>query len=427
MTPNRVSAIAFRWLISAVFTLCVFAPKVHAQSAANAISGVYNGTYTCAMGPRTLKLSLLASGNGSLTGVFTFYLPPTSHTKAFSYSMRGTFEAVSGKFKLNPVKWETPPPGGYVMVGMDGAFDPGAGQVAGKITYTSCGAFQATRDQAESANIASVIGQQTSSTGTTQPIAGTTVVVRAPAQAQNQQEHPYICSNSYSDRQTSRSTFYRTGVFQAAASPQTINDAWATYVRKTYHLRDVPGPKCDLVHSDAAGQQYTQTYMDQMAQAQKMEIVHVDWKYTPDQATAPVAQAAPAATAAQPPATAVAPTAQRTSGAAPGQDTPPRGRIINYYCFAYFSQSSKSNYASSVFAAPMNLDTDIMAKDFAQFVKEKYQSGERGEKVTGVCNNAIIDKGAEAGKAHEELRWRSGKWIETGWKPTTLPPVMGPR
>ena len=85
MTPNRLPAIAFRWSISAVFTLWLFAPNAKAQSAATAINGVYNGTYTCAIGPRTLKLSLLASGNGSLTGVFTFYLPPTSHTQAFSY------------------------------------------------------------------------------------------------------------------------------------------------------------------------------------------------------------------------------------------------------------------------------------------------------------------------------------------------------
>ena len=150
------------WLVSlcVLFTLRLFAPNAQAQSAATAINGVYNGTYMCAIGPRTLKLSLLASGNGSLTGVFTFYLPPTSHTEAFSYSLNGTFDAASGKFKLNPVKWETPPPGGYVMVGMDGAFDPGTGQVAGKITSGSCGAFQATRDQAESGNIASVIAPQ---------------------------------------------------------------------------------------------------------------------------------------------------------------------------------------------------------------------------------------------------------------------------
>src|SRR6267142_4463331 len=166
MTPNRLAAIAFRWSISAVFTLWSFAPNAQAQSAATAINGVYNGTYTCALGPRTLKLSLLALGNGSFTGVFTFYLPPTSHTQAFSYSLSGTFDAASGKFKLDPVKWEVPPPAGYSMVGMDGAFDPSTGQVAGKITYGSCGAFQATRNPAESANMTSIIAPQASAAGT---------------------------------------------------------------------------------------------------------------------------------------------------------------------------------------------------------------------------------------------------------------------
>ena len=161
MTPNRLTAIAFRWSISAVFALRVFAPNAQAQSAATAINGVYNGSYTCAQGPRTLRLSLLASGNGSLTGVFTFYLPPTSHTQAFSYSLNGTFDAASRKFKLNPVKWEVSPPGSYSMVGMDGAFDPGTGRVAGKITYGSCGTFQATRDKAEAPNLAIVAPHKT--------------------------------------------------------------------------------------------------------------------------------------------------------------------------------------------------------------------------------------------------------------------------
>lgn len=181
MTPNRLAAIAFRWSISAVFTLWLFAANAEAQSAATAINGVYNGSYTCALGPRALKLSLLASGKGSLTGVFTFYLPPTSHTQAFSYSMSGTFDAASGKFKLNPVKWEVPPPGSYSMVGMDGAFDPGTGQVAGRITNGSCGAFQATRDQAESANMTSIIAPQKVA-GAAQPPPKTVVPAVPPPQ-----------------------------------------------------------------------------------------------------------------------------------------------------------------------------------------------------------------------------------------------------
>jgi hypothetical protein len=100
MTPHCLTAIDFRCLLSALFSQ---------STLPSAINGVYNGSYTCAQGPRTLKLSLLASDNGSLTGLFTFYIPPTSHAQAFSYSLSGTFDAASGKFKLKSVKWEAPP------------------------------------------------------------------------------------------------------------------------------------------------------------------------------------------------------------------------------------------------------------------------------------------------------------------------------
>lgn len=125
-----------------------------AQTAeARAINGVYNGTYTCMQGPRTLKLSLTVSSSEALAGEFTFYLPPTSHDRAFSYSLHGTWDAATGKFRLAPVKWETAPPPGYSMVGVDGTFNSGSGQVSGKVISGSCFGFQATRDQSESAGM----------------------------------------------------------------------------------------------------------------------------------------------------------------------------------------------------------------------------------------------------------------------------------
>ena len=128
MTPNRLISITFRCLISALLALCFFSPNAKAQDAATAITGVSETARTlCAAGPRTVKLSLLASGSGSLTGLFTFYLPPNSHSQAYTYSISGTFDGKSGKFKLSPVKWEVQPPLAYSMVGMDGGFDPNAG------------------------------------------------------------------------------------------------------------------------------------------------------------------------------------------------------------------------------------------------------------------------------------------------------------
>jgi hypothetical protein len=115
----------------------------HNPAAPARIDGVYDGTYTCAQGPGTLKLSLAAGPGNSLTGLFTFYVPPRSHDRAYSYRLSGTYDAESGQFRLNPLAWETPPPPGYVMVGMDGTLD--RGKVAGKITFGTCGGFEATR------------------------------------------------------------------------------------------------------------------------------------------------------------------------------------------------------------------------------------------------------------------------------------------
>jgi hypothetical protein len=146
MIRNRLIAIAPRWSFLAVLADWMCASNAHGQSAAPAaINGVYNGSYRCAQGPTTLKLFLHASADGSLTGIFTFYLPPGSHNQAYSFSLSGPLDAATGKFRLSPDKWETPPPPNYSMVGMEGAFDPGNGQVAGKIASGACGAFQAKR------------------------------------------------------------------------------------------------------------------------------------------------------------------------------------------------------------------------------------------------------------------------------------------
>src|SRR6476661_5842216 len=96
------------------------------DKAAEAIDGVYDGTYTCAQGPRTLKLSIAAVDNGKLTGSFTFYIPPTSHNRGFTYRLNGTFDAASGRFTLLPVPggWQTPAPPGIAPIGLTGVFDP---------------------------------------------------------------------------------------------------------------------------------------------------------------------------------------------------------------------------------------------------------------------------------------------------------------
>lgn len=108
-----------------------------------AINGVYTGTYTCAKGPVDLKLSLRLAANGILNGTFTFYLPPGSHTKAYTFSLGGPFDRASGNFNLHPSKWEGAAPPNYMMVGLKGVFEPQAGKVSGTVNYSGCGQFEA--------------------------------------------------------------------------------------------------------------------------------------------------------------------------------------------------------------------------------------------------------------------------------------------
>lgn len=170
-------------------------------------------------------------------------------------------------------------------------------------------------------------------------------------------------------------------------TPETepvIIAAWLTHLDKTLgNARSRFAIECKVGGADRA---LTQRFHDAFTHGKGFDQIAVDWKYVQ------------------------------------GQDTPPAydSRTDNYYCFAYFGQS---NYASSVFAAPMHIDRAIMGKDFAQFVKEKYQSG---EKVTGTCFEQGFDKAvAEAGKVQHEVSWtrQTGrKFIEVEWKPKTLPP-----
>jgi hypothetical protein len=118
-------------------------PANSASSSKNSIDGDYVGTYACAKGPTHLKLTLKAPEYGLLTGTFTFYLPPGSHTKAYTFSLNGHFDPKSGSFNLNPLKWETPPPSNFMMVGLKGAVDANAGKVSGVVDYTGCGRFEA--------------------------------------------------------------------------------------------------------------------------------------------------------------------------------------------------------------------------------------------------------------------------------------------
>ena len=165
MTQNRLAAFAFRGSITAVFALWVFARSAPAQpvpaAKVTSITGVYNGTYAGEQGPIKFKLTVTQQDNGTLAGTFTLYLPDGSDTKAYTCDVKGRYIPANRMVQVLRGKWETPPPHGVDMPGMNGVFDPeggqGAGQISGKMRARPGPKFEATRDADESAKMAAVI------------------------------------------------------------------------------------------------------------------------------------------------------------------------------------------------------------------------------------------------------------------------------
>jgi hypothetical protein len=109
----------------------------------SSVGGVYTGTYTCAKGPVDMKVKLSLNESSILTGTMTFYLPPGSHTKAYTFSLGGPLNQTSGSFNLRPMRWEGAEPPNYVMVGLNGTANPQSGRISGKVDYSGCGNFEA--------------------------------------------------------------------------------------------------------------------------------------------------------------------------------------------------------------------------------------------------------------------------------------------
>ncbi len=109
----------------------------------SSVGGVYTGTYTCAKGPVDMNLKLSLNESSILNGTMTFYLPPGSHTKAYTFSLGGPLNQTTGSFNLRPMKWEGAEPPNYVMVGLNGTVNPQNGKISGKVDYSGCGNFEA--------------------------------------------------------------------------------------------------------------------------------------------------------------------------------------------------------------------------------------------------------------------------------------------
>ena len=108
------------------------------------IAGIYSGRYQCG-GWNAVELQISDNGNRSLTGVFTF-TAKGARSKS-SYRLSGWYNNRNGRFRLDPRSWIGAAPPGYVMVGLEGNFDPTSRKLSGRITYWSCGRFELTSSE----------------------------------------------------------------------------------------------------------------------------------------------------------------------------------------------------------------------------------------------------------------------------------------
>src|SRR5258708_7445326 len=129
-----MTTLASRWLTAAVFAVAVSALSA---PAAPSLDGVYNGSFTCEQGLTKFKLTITRTDNNGyhIGAVLTFYLPEGSGTNAYTCDLDGTYISRGGFLQLSRTKWETAPPSGIEMLGINGSFN-GAGQGSGIIAGT---------------------------------------------------------------------------------------------------------------------------------------------------------------------------------------------------------------------------------------------------------------------------------------------------
>jgi hypothetical protein len=123
-------------------------PIVSSGSDGRVVTGVYVGHYKCAGQNRDLKLSVRGEPDGMLSAIFSFR--PAPNSSFASFRMAGRYNSDKKHVTLEPVRWETAAPPGFVMVGLAGTYTVASHTLNGVINYGSCGAFSATLDKSQS-------------------------------------------------------------------------------------------------------------------------------------------------------------------------------------------------------------------------------------------------------------------------------------
>lgn len=142
----------FRAAVVAAGSTLFLVATAHAQ-VPGGLNGVYAGTYRCGQGETNLTLSVATTPSGEVTAHFTFYLPAGTKTQAYTYTLFGQYDPRTARFSLMPVRWETPQPRDFAMVGMNGTWD--SNELTGTIVGANCSTFHVDREQSAQAAPAS--------------------------------------------------------------------------------------------------------------------------------------------------------------------------------------------------------------------------------------------------------------------------------
>ncbi len=156
--------------------------KAVATTTAMAISGDWEGSYSCSQGLTGLDLTIQSSGTtNTLKATFTFYpLPSNPRSPVGVYEMTGTYHSAS-QIVLNPSRWIHQPPG-FGMVGLVGALSGNkfSGQVVG------CSTFSVQKQTGHPARSVVDGTWKGSYLGCTQGKTGLTLIVKPSGQTGNQ-------------------------------------------------------------------------------------------------------------------------------------------------------------------------------------------------------------------------------------------------
>ncbi|MEO8685874.1 MAG: hypothetical protein ABI414_13670 [Devosia sp.] len=111
-------------------------------TAADMLSGEWEGAYSCYQGLTALTLSIEPDGE-QWAGTFTF--GPVKGNKAVpdgAYALTITQE--DGNYHMEPGAWIEQPEG-YVTVALDGTMSPDLKTLAGTVLFDGCQSFQVSR------------------------------------------------------------------------------------------------------------------------------------------------------------------------------------------------------------------------------------------------------------------------------------------